>query len=134
LKRLAAILLLVIFVFVSIIMPYGNFDDNYATRLLYSQQQNQDPDLSISEFVFDRLLRIGGLFEDDDDDHDEIPLKSSQPLPSLHIQAGFLECYKPVIKVHVLPEAVAKPSCLFKENKFSREFSSSVFHPPSGIS
>jgi hypothetical protein len=131
LKRLAAILLLVIFLFVSIIMPYGNFDDNYATRLLYSQQQKQDPDLSISEFVFDRLLRIGGLFEDeDDDDQDEAPLKDPQPVQSLHIQAGFLECYKPVIKMQELPEAVVKPTCLFKENKFSREFSSSVFHPP----
>jgi hypothetical protein len=131
LKKLATILLLLIFIFVSIIMPYGNFDDNYATRLLYNQQQKQDPDLNIGEFVFDRLLRIGGLFEDEDDDDDQdVPLKNQQPVQSLHIQAGFLECYKPVIKMQELPEPVTKPTCLFKENKFSREFSSPVFHPP----
>jgi hypothetical protein len=117
-------------------MPYGNFDDNFATRILYSQQQNQDPDLNIGEFVFDRLLRIGGLFEDedDDDDHDQAPLKDPQPFQSLQIQAGFWECYKPVIKMQELPEAVAKPTCLFKESKFSREFSSPVFHPPAAVS
>lgn len=116
-------------------MPYGNFDDNYATRLLYNLQQKQDPDLNISEFVFEKLLYVGGLFEDeDDDDMGELPLKNPQPVQALHIQAGFLECYKPVIKVQELPKTEAKPTCLFKENKFSREFSSSVFHPPAVVS
>jgi hypothetical protein len=111
-------------------MPYGNFDDNYATNLLYDQQQKQDPDLSVSEFVFDRLLRVGELFEDGDDDDTDIPVKNPHPVQSLQIQAGFLECYKPVIKIQELPEAVAKPTCVFRENKISRDFSSSVFHPP----
>jgi hypothetical protein len=115
-------------------MPYGNFDDNYATRLLYSQQQNRDPDLNLSEFVFDRLLCVGELFGDDDDDEDDAPLKDPQPVQSLQIQAGFLECYKPVIRIQELPEKLAKPTCLFKENKFSREFSSVIFHPPAILS
>ena len=116
-------------------MPYGNFDDNYATRLLYNQQQREDPDLNISEFIFEKLLCFGELFEDeDDDDQDEIPLQNPQPVQSLQIQAGFLECAKPVIKVQELPEKVEKPTCLFKENKFSRDFSSAVFHPPATIS
>ena len=116
-------------------MPYGNFDDNYATRLLYNQQQKQDPDLNMGEFVFDRLLRIGDLFDDgeDDDQQDRAPLKDPIPIQSLHIQAGFLECYKPVIKMQELPEPIEKPTCFFRENKFSREFSSSVFHPPTNI-
>lgn len=111
-------------------MPYGNFEDNYATNLLYDQQQKQDPDLNMGEFVFDRLLRIGELFEDGDDDDDDIPVKNPQPVQSLQIQAGFLECYKPLIKMQELPEIVAKPTCAFKENKISRDFSASVFHPP----
>lgn len=112
-------------------MPYGNFEDNYVTNLLYAQQQNQDPDLSVGEFIFDRLLRIGGLFEgDEDDDCNDIPFKSAQPIQSLQIQAGFLECCKPVFKIQVSPQPVAKPRCGFKENKFSREFPVAVFHPP----
>ena len=114
-------------------MPYGNFDDNYATRILYNAQQTQDPDLTLSEFVFDRLLCVGELWEDDDDDHEEIPLKNPIPVQALHIQAGFLECNKPIIKVQEQSQVIAKPTCLFKENKFSREFPSSVFHPPAPI-
>jgi hypothetical protein len=110
-------------------MPYGNFDDNYVTRLLYNEQQKQDPDLDMGEFVFNRLLRVGSLF-DDDDDEDQVPLKNPHPVQSLNIQAGFLECYKPVIKMQELPEKVEKPTCLFKDNKFSREFTSAIFHPP----
>lgn len=113
-------------------MPYGNFDDNYATRILYNQQQNQDPDLTLGEFIFDRLLCVGELFDDDDDDDDvnTIPLKNPEPIQALHIQAGFLECYKPIIKIQEIPGPLAKPTCLFKETKFGREFSSSIFHPP----
>jgi hypothetical protein len=136
LKQLAAILLLVIFLFVSIIMPYGNFNDNYATRLLYNQQQREDPDLNISEFIFEKLLCFGELFEDEDDDDEpeDMPLNDPQPVQSLQLQAGFLECNKPVIKMQELPETPVKPTCVFKENKFSREFSSAVFHPPAAIS
>lgn len=111
-------------------MPYGNFDDNFATRNLYNQQQNQDPDLTLSEFVFARLLCVGELFEDEDDDEEEMPLKNSLPVQTFHIQAGSLECNKPVIKVQELPQPIAKPTCLFRENKFSREFPSAIFHPP----
>ena len=128
-------MILINFIFISIIMPYGNFDDNYATRLLYNQQQNQDPDLDIGEFVFEKLLYVGRLFDYDDDEqeHNAIPLKDPQPVPALQIQAGFYECYKPVIKVLALPQKIEKPSCIFRENKFSREFSPSVFHPPAQI-
>jgi len=113
-------------------MPYGNFDDNYVTRLLYSEQQKQDPDLNFGEFVFDRLLQVGSLFDDDDDDDDatQMPLANPHPVQSLNIQAGFLECYRPIIKMQELPDKVEKPTCLFRENKFSREFISSIFHPP----
>src|SRR5262245_42494272 len=122
------------FLFVSVIMPYGNFDDNYATRLIYDQQQKQDPDLTLSEFIFDRLLCVGGLFEDDDNDLDNVPVKQSQPVQSLRIQAGFIECSKPAIRMQELPVIPAKPTCLFKENKFSRDFSSPFFHPPAFFS
>jgi hypothetical protein len=130
-RQIASIILLANFLFVSVLMPYGNFDDNHATRLLYGQQQKQDPDLTLSEFVFERLLCVGELFEnEDDDDHDEIPLKDSRPVQTLQIQAGFLDCYKPVLKMQELPAMPEKPTCLFRENKFGREFSSFVFHPP----
>ena len=134
-KKATAILSLSVFLFVSIIMPYGNFDDNYATRILYNQQQEQDPDLTLSEFVFEKLLCVGELFEEEDDDTPaKAPVKNSQPLQTLQIQAGFIEFPKPAMKMLELPQTVAKPTCLFKENKFTREFSSPIFHPPAIIS
>ena len=116
-------------------MPYGNFDDNYATRLLYNQQQEEDPDLTLGEFIFGKLLYVGDLLDEDDDAIPaKSPVKDAQPFQTLQIQAGFIEFPKPAIKMQELPEAVAKPTCLFKENKFTREFSSPIFHPPATLS
>ena len=131
-KNLATISILVIFVFDSILMPYGNFNDNYAARLLSKQQQKEDPDLGLTGFIFEKLLSMSDPFEDDDRDHP--PLKSSQPIQSLQIQAGYFECYKLAMKMQDPPETVAKPTCFFKENKLGREFSTSIFRPPAVMS
>ena len=131
-KGLAAILLLIVFLFVSILMPYANFDDNSATRMVYDQQQRQDPDLNFGEFVFEKLLCIGQFF-DDDDDADEPhsqPIPAQHPLQALQIQTGFLECYRVIIKMQELPALPEQQTCEFKDNKFAREFSSFIFHPP----
>ena len=116
-------------------MPYGNFNDNYATRMLYDLEQQEDPDLNFGEFVFEKLLCIGQLFEqDDDDDEQDLPGKNPQPVQSMDLQASFAECYKPAIKMQELPVIAAKPTCQFKDNKFAREYSSFVFHPPASLS
>jgi hypothetical protein len=116
-------------------MPYGNFDDNNATRLLYNQQQHEDPDLTLGEFVFGKLLMIGDLIDEDDD---EIPAKSpisdSQPMQTLQLQAGCIESTRPVFKIQMTTVKMDKPTCLFKDNKFAREYSSSIFHPPASAS
>lgn len=113
-------------------MPYSNFDDNYATQLLYSQQQKEDPDLTLSEFVFGKLLVIGDIIDKDDDEMPvKLPINNSQPFKPLQIQTGFLESPKPIHKLPVMLEKMDKPLCLFKDNKFTFEYSSTVFHPPS---
>ena len=113
-------------------MPYANFDDNSSTRMVYDQQQRQDPDLNFGEFVFEKLLCMGQFFGNDDDaaEPGSIPIQKQHPLQPLQIQTGFLECYKPTIKIQELPELSVKQVCEFKDNKFSREFSSFIFHPP----
>lgn len=121
--------------FSTIIMPYANFDDNDATKEVYDQQQQKDPDLSLGEFIFTKLLCIGQLFDDGDDDDDDavpqnLPLKNQQPLQTLQLQAGFLDCNRLVIKVQDAPAISEKPTCSFRENKFSFDFHASVFHPP----
>lgn len=132
LKVLTTILLLIIFLFVSILMPYANFDDNGAAREVYDEQQQEDPDLSMGEFIFEKLLYVGKIFDpgDDDDAPHNLPLKNQQPLQPMQIQAGFLDCTKTIIKVQDSKTLIEKPTCLFKENMFSFDFHASVFHPP----
>jgi len=111
-------------------MPYGNFDDNFATRLVYDRQQEQDPDLTLGEFIFGKLLYVGDLIDKDDDAlPPKAPLKDS-PFQILQIQAGSIEISKPEVKLQDITTTDAKPSCLFRENKFGREFPIPVFHPP----
>jgi hypothetical protein len=113
-------------------MPYANFDDNSSTRMVFDQQQRQDPDLNFGEFVFEKLLCIGQIFEDDEDADEpgNVPIQKQHPSQPLQIQTGFLECYKVVIKIQDLPVLPVKQTCEFKDNKFAREFSSFIFHPP----
>lgn len=131
-KKGFALILTVTFFFSSVIMPYGNFNDNYATRQVYDQQQRQDPDLNIGEFIFVKLLYIGQLFDTDEDfiPLQDLPIKDRQPAQPMQIQTGFLDCTKLVIQVEDSPAPISKPTCLFKDNMFSFEFHSSVFHPP----
>jgi hypothetical protein len=138
-KKGFAFILSLSFFFSTIIMPYANFDDNDATREVYDQQQQKDPDLSLGEFIFTKLLCVGQLFDAGDDDDDatvpqNLPIKNQQPLQTLQLQAGFLDCNRLVIKVQDAPAIVEKPTCTFKENKFSFDFHASVFHPPAFIS
>ena len=49
-------------------MPYANFDDNSAPKMVYAQEQQEDPDLDFGEFIFEKLLCIGQIFDSDDDD------------------------------------------------------------------
>jgi hypothetical protein len=131
-KKGFAFILSLSFFFSTMIMPYGNFDDNYATKQVYDLQHLQDPDLNIGEFIFMKLLYIGQLFDSDDDyiPLQDLPIKNQQPAPPMQIQVGFLDCTKLVIKVEKFPTPNTKPTCLFKENKFSFDFHASVFHPP----
>jgi hypothetical protein len=114
-------------------MPYANFDDNNATKDVYSQQQQQDPDLNICEFIFEKLLCIGQIFDSDDDEDEipqDLPLKNQQPLQAIQIQSGFMDCAKAAIKIQEFPSVEEKPTCIFREKMFSADFHAAVFHPP----
>jgi hypothetical protein len=112
-------------------MPYANFDDNSATQMVYDQQQQKDPDLDFGEFIFEKLLCVGQFFDSDDDDaQNNLPPQDQHPLQSMQIQAGFLECFKVMIKMQELPLSPVRQTCEFKDNKFAREFSTFIFRPP----
>ena len=115
-------------------MPYANFDDNGSMKKVNDQQQQKDPDLNLSEFIFTKLLCIGQLFDPEDEDDDAIPQKlpinNQQPLQTMQLQAGFFDCNRLVIKVQSIPHISKKPTCNFRENMFSFDFHDPVFHPP----
>jgi hypothetical protein len=112
-------------------MPYSNFDDTRSLRSSYSESQQEDTDMDIPEFVFNKLLTIGELFDRGDDDEQDTP-KNHQPIPLQvqPLQSGSLYC----IKINVIGQEKkpipAKPTCLFREDKFSFDFHASIFHPP----
>jgi hypothetical protein len=116
-------------------MPYSNFDDIRSFRSIYRESQQEDTDMGIGEFIFEKLLTVGELFEGDEEEEHEMP-KQHQPVPLQiqPIQAGSLYCSKIIITEQDKKPVPAKPTCLFRENKFSFDFHASVFHPPSVLS
>ena len=113
-------------------MPYSNFDDVRSFRSIYHESQQEDGDMDISEFIFEKLLTIGELFEGDEEEEEDMPTQhQSAPLQIQSIQSGSLYCSKIIISEQDKKPMLAKPSCLFIENKFSSDFHTSVFHPPS---
>ena len=113
-------------------MPYSNFDDVHSFRSIYLDSQEEDEDMNVSEFIFEKLLTIGELFEGDGEEEEDMPNQhQSTPLQLQPMQSGSLYCSKVFISEQDNKPVPAKPSCLFIENKFSSDFHTSVFHPPS---
>ena len=132
LKKLTTGILSFSFFFSTIIMPYSNFDDTSSICSSYHASQREDADMNPGEFIFNKLLTIGGLFdEEEDDDIPDIP-RNQHPIPLQvqPLQSGSLYCNKIVITEQEKETVPVKPTCLFREDKFSFDFQTPVFHPP----
>ncbi len=116
-------------------MPYSNFDDTSSVCSSYHESQQEDADMDIGEFVFNKLLTIGGLFDKGDDDDAPVIPKSQHPIPLQvqSLQSGSIYCNKIIITEQEKEIIPAKPTCLFRENKFSFDFQAPVFHPPAFV-
>lgn len=132
LKKIIIILSGACFLLSGIIMPYADFADQRAVHYLYSQLQQQDADLNLAEFICDKLLGVGEIFEQDDaaeQNNRPAPLNTGLPV-MMQLQAGVLFCDKAEEK-NLTPAAfIPKPACSFKDNKFSRCIRTAIFHPP----
>jgi hypothetical protein len=119
------------FFFSTIIMPYSNFDDTRSLSSSFRESQQEDADMDIGEFIFNKLLTVGELFDRGDDDEEDIP-KNHQPIPLQvqPLQSGSLYCTRISFTEQDKKPVSEKPTCLFMENKFSFDFHASVFHPP----
>ena len=115
-------------------MPYSNFDDTGSFGSIFHESQQEDEDMSISEFVFEKMLTIGELFEGNEEEQDAPKQHQSAPMQIQPIQSGSLYCSKIIITEQDKKPAPAKPTCQFIENKLSFDFHAAVFHPPSVIS
>ena len=103
-------------------MPYSNFDDSSSFRSIYQESREEDPDMDMGEFIFEKMFTIGSWFEGDESEEHNIP-KQHQPnsLPVQVIQAGSLYCTMILVHNYDGEPLPIKPSCLFKEIKFSFE-------------
>ncbi|MBK5271842.1 MAG: hypothetical protein JJE22_12595 [Bacteroidia bacterium] len=114
-------------------MPYSNFDDTGSLFSSFQESQREDADMNISEFLFNKLLTIGELFDQGDDDEEQSIPKDHHPIPIQvqPLQSGSLYCSKIINFEQDKKPVPEKPSCFFIDNKFSFDFHASIFHPPS---
>ena len=116
-------------------MPYCNFDDAHSFWSIFNESKQQDEDMNVGEFVFEKLLTVGELFEGDEEEEEDMPKQHPAiPFQLQPIQPGSLYCSKAVFFEEVKKAIPEKPVCRFIETKFSSDFHTSVFHPPSLIS
>lgn len=132
-RRVYAIFFIIVLQVTAILMPYNNFNDTLIYKI-YSDFQNQDPDMNLGEFVFDKLLIIGRVIENEDEEDgsekgSNCPRFPSEALPS-HIQPGTIILNSDQFATQKNTFESEKPVCYFRENKYSFNYLSSVFHPP----
>jgi hypothetical protein len=132
-KKGIALILSISFFCTTIIMPYSNFDDTTSLRSVYNESQEEDNDIDVSEFILNKLLVVGELFDQGEDDEDIPKNHQPEPMQVQSLQSGFLYCNKIAVTVPNQKPEPAKPICLFRENKFSFDFHASVFHPPATL-
>jgi hypothetical protein len=115
-------------------MPYSNFDDTRLFKVLYHQSQQEDDDIDLPEFIWNKLLVIGDLFENEDEPASH-PVKHREqiPLQVQTVQSGSLFCNKAIVVTEEKKKQPSKPTCNFRDNKFSTDFSAFIFHPPACI-
>lgn len=114
-------------------MPYSNFDDTHLLSSLYHESLQEDTDMNIGEFIFEKLLTVGEWFEGDEEDEQPMPLQQHTPHQVQVLQSGSLFCQKITVVEKGKEQLVARPACLFRENKFSFDYHAFVFHPPAGF-
>jgi hypothetical protein len=128
-KKGIALILSTSFFFSIIVMPYSNFDDTSSIRSVYQESQEEDNDIDVSEFILNKLLVVGQLFDQGDDDG--IPQNhKGEPIQVLSLQSGSLYCNKITVVLKNDNPVLVKPTSFFKEDKFSFDFHASIFHPP----
>lgn len=115
-------------------MPYSNFEDTSLFKILYHESQQEDDDIDLPEFICNKLLVIGELFEEE-----EAPVnhpnrhKEEIPLQVQTVQSGSLFCNKAIVVEDGNKKQPVKPTCHFRDNKFSTDFIAFIFHPPASI-
>lgn len=112
-------------------MPYADFTDTSAVKLLYHSLQQEDNDLDLAEFVGDKLLGLGELFENDDADQPCQDSHHNTPPIAIQIQAGSLICNECCVRATAMVELPIEQLSIFIDNKFARKLPVSIFHPPS---
>ena len=113
-------------------MPYSNFDDTSSLCSVYQESQKEDNDINIGEFILNKLLVIGQWFDEGDDDQPISKDHQPEPMQAQVLQSGSLFCVRVVAEQNE-KSVLEKPTCLFKDNKFSFDFHAFVFHPPAVI-
>lgn len=132
-KQIAAILLMCSFLVNCIVVPFCNFQDTVSAKTLYEQFLESDRDGNVLEFITGKLLNMETLFEDEDEEEQDLPQKApfsqQQPLHSIQISPG-LFINQPQSEVEKEEQIIPRVFCLFSKDNYKSDFTSFIFHPP----
>lgn len=130
-KKSIVIVLLLLFAASNLLMPYANFDDTRSLQIVYNTCLASDSDMNVMEFVGEKLLGLG--FEGDEDDDDEIPAKSNQPINTgvvIQIHSGAMYQQPQFVYTAQAIPVVITIIPLINAGVPSAEFHPAIFHPP----
>lgn len=131
LKKVIVIVLLLLFTASNLVMPYANFDDTRSLRIVYNTCLATDADMNMMEFVGEKLLGLG--FEGDEDDEENLPVKSTEPINTgtiIQIQSGVMYQQPQFIYVFTTVPVNKTAMPLMNAGVPSAGYHPAIFHPP----
>lgn len=115
----------------SIIMPYSNFNDTQSIAALYHNCLQEDSDLTVLEFIGEKLLF--SAFPEEEDEHETLPKeKSDQQI--IHIQSGGVLYQQKTQQINFsIPSIVVFKQPLINTKFTMKNFSAGIFRPPCAV-
>lgn len=131
LKKVIVIVLLLLFTASNLVMPYANFDDTRSLQIVYNTCLATDADMNMMEFIGEKLLGLG--FEGDEDDEENLPVKSTEPINTgtvIQIQSGVMYQQPQFMYVFTVVPVIKTTIPLMNAGVPLAGYHPAIFHPP----
>jgi len=129
-KKAITLLILLVFTFTTLIMPYSNFEDAKAVICLYKNSLSLDEDMNFAEFIGEKLIASGIEFDEKEESN-----SPSNKIPNTHnevvqIQQGVIFHKKEAIIEFTTYITPIKLGPDFNTEISKEEYCPGIFRPP----